>query len=556
MCEDISKHPLYHYISTKAGCDPVKTIYLCAPEPAVRTAAGVAEFARQSGWEQQAEDAGAVLVAPVAPLGWAAEPDDLLQTLYNETRNSFATCSGISIWGRSGSLWCWETMLYLVGYHAGADFAGRALVRCPNVFAGTALVGGAPNNFAVGEQTSDHWLVKQVGRNYNLKNQDIPTCLWMFGGEADATAKTTAHFAKALGATAETESTVGGFACRSIQSKTTPAAEIRQFPGAFGAVPSLADLIMHQCFAHTIRWKNSPDGTLAPLQSKAEFYADARHVRRSVTVGAYTYDYFIRLPKGRTAQEAQGLPLVLTVHGRGEPAWMFMGKNGWDELQDETGAFVLLSPDSPGNIWFLERDGAALCQMAAEAVAAFKLDATRVYLTGFSNGGMITREVGLRYPQPWAAISPWNAPRCDTYPLQAVDANITPAQFSREFIAVVRDFHASGWELPCYFIYGDRDGAAKAEENALLPTFLQANRCAATPAATLRGAADYPASAGYTQGDRFVTAVYRGPAGKPGVCVTTMQNMPHGSISDECRAVWDFLRHFRRRPGETAVQWE
>ena len=33
-----------------------------------------------------------------------------------------------------------------------------------------------------------------------------------------------------------------------------------------------------------------------------------------------------------------------------------------------------------------------------------------MYLTGFSNGGAITREVGTTWPELFAAIAPFNAP--------------------------------------------------------------------------------------------------------------------------------------------------
>lgn len=64
--------------------------------------------------------------------------------------------------------------------------------------------------------------------------------------------------------------------------------------------------------------------------------------------GGRSYGFFVHVPEGLTAEQARGLPLVFSVHGRGEPAWMFAEKNGWDRLADETGAFLLAVPELSG----------------------------------------------------------------------------------------------------------------------------------------------------------------------------------------------------------------
>lgn len=74
---------------------------------------------------------------------------------------------------------------------------------------------------------------------------------------------------------------------------------------------------------------------------------------------------------------------MFSVHGRGEPAWMFAEKNGWDRLADETGAFLLAVPDSPENIWFLERRRRCIRPDDRQAPQPLRLDRERVYLTAF-----------------------------------------------------------------------------------------------------------------------------------------------------------------------------
>lgn len=79
-------------------------------------------------------------------------------------------------------------------------------------------------------------------------------------------------------------------------------------------------------------------------------------------------------------------------------------------LADETRAFVLVCPDSRETSGNLERDGQVFGAMIDRLCADYGLDRTRVYLTGFSNGGAITRGVGTAFPELFAPIAPSNAP--------------------------------------------------------------------------------------------------------------------------------------------------
>lgn len=545
-------HPVYTYISTKAGFDPVKTYYVCAPESEAVTLDGLAEFAEASGWWRAAEEQGAILIMPTAPNGWKELPTTLLMDIYCETRNKFHTRNGNAPWGRQGSLWCWETVLYLAGYGEGARFAGNTLVKCPNMFAAAALVGKAPDDYTPGEEPSNHWFVRNVSSSYSRKNKETPVCLWMLGcgGDQETAAD---YFAKGSGID-RTQPPVNapshGYDSCLWQSETRPAHQIRVFSGQFDANPAITDMITSELFSHVVRWKDSPDGTLDWIDSKSEFYSDPRFIRHSVISNGHDYDFFVHLPAGMSEAEAAGLPLVFTVHGRGEPAWMFTTKNGWDILADETKEFIVIAPDSPGNIWFLDRDGEAFPKMIQSMEDIYHIDTSRIYLTGFSNGGMMAREVGVRYPELFAGVSPWNAPRMDSFTLHKEDSPAMPDHFGEEMLDVVSAFTESGFELPYYFCYGDNDPAASPKENLLLDTVLKANGCTGE---AVPGNIQYTREAGYIQGDRLSTVVYHSAEGIARVAVTTMRDMPHGAIHDESRAVWNFLKQFRRLAGAKEI---
>ena len=175
---------LYCHISTKAGFDPVKTLYVCAPGADAASYEAAARFAQASGWREIAEQDGAVL----------------LMEIYRGTRGSFPTQSGKSLYGRGGYLWCWETLIYAVGYEDGASFLGDASAACPSFFAAAALVGGVPQDYTPGERPSSHWLVENVSADYKTLNRELPVCLWLMVRERQEADAAVRYFNRSNGA--------------------------------------------------------------------------------------------------------------------------------------------------------------------------------------------------------------------------------------------------------------------------------------------------------------------------------------------------------------------
>ena len=535
MIDIISTKALYYYISSKAGCAPCKTIYLCAPAEASTSIESAEQFTLESGWQAIAEEQEAILVVPVALNGWDAEPLSLLMDIYNETKNSFHTRSGEAIWGRTGTLWCWETILYLVGYEEGATFAGNVLISNPNMFAGVALVNGVPNDYSKAEAPSSHWMIKTAIEGYAVKNSEIPVHLWLFEDNKEVAQKSVDYFGNS-------------------RSNENPAEQVRLFVGNYSSEDTkLSQMIFEECFSHVIRWKNSPDGTLAQINNKEEFYADPRFIRKTAVAGERSYDYFIYLPEKKTADQVNGLPLVFTLHGRGEPAWMFTTKNGWDTLADETREFILVSLDSPGNIWFVLRDNEVFEKIITQMIEEYRIDETRVYLTGFSNGAIMTREMAYCRPHLFAGISPSNGPWFDSRSMQLKDDSEQPKEMAPAIAELKKNFEASGWEMPCAFFYGDNDPAADARENPALELMLRVNSCEKEPSKVYTVDNYFTLDKGYKDGERFQTEVYCREDQSARVSVTVMKNMPHGTIADEARFAWEFLRQFYRPKGSKKV---
>ena len=455
----------YMYVSTRACYDPAKTIFVFAPGKEAGEMASAERFAVRSGWQALAEYDGAVLILPLAPMGWEREVVSLPGRIYELIRGGIESRNGKSLFGRGGLIWCWETMIYLVGYGDGAVFAGNCLVAEPGRFAAAALIGGAPEDYSAGKKRSGHWMVREIGSDYGARNDQIPCSLWLIGAQKEETRRALDYFGASGGLGREPKQISMGM-CTAVcyENEANPAQRLMVSEGTEVSGMSLAHTILDAYFDRTVRWKTGPDGTLALHLGRTEFYQSNRFIHGSVTVGCLEYAYSVHLPEGCSAEDVRGLPLLFSVHGRGEPAWLFAEKNGWDVLADETRAFVLVCPDSPGNIWQLERDGLAFEAIIAQICGDYGLDRTRVYLTGFSNGGAITREVGTTWPELFAAIAPFNAP---------VNA---PGLVAAEVVNLV--FLSSGYELPYWVCVGDRDPAAGTDVDGQLEVMLAANRWA------------------------------------------------------------------------------
>ena len=455
----------YMYVSTRACYDPAKTIFVFAPGEEAGEMASAERFAVRSGWQALAEYDGAVLILPLAPRGWKRERVSLPGRIYELIRGGVESRNGKSLFGRGGKIWCWETMIYLVGYGDGAVFAGNCLVAEPGRFAAAALIGGAPEDYSAGKKPSGHWMVPEIGSDYGVRNDQIPCSLWLIGAQKEETRRALDYFGVSGGLGREPKQVSMGM-CTAVcyENEANPAQRLMVSEGTEVSGMPLAHAILDAYFDRTVRWKTGSDGTLALHLGRTEFYQSNRFIHGSVTVGCLEYAYSVHLPEGCSAEDVRGLPLLFSVHGRGEPAWLFAEKNGWDVLADETRAFVLVCPDSPGNIWQLERDGLAFEAMITRICGDYGLDRTRVYLTGFSNGGAITREVGTTWPELFAAIAPFNAP---------VNA---PGLVAAE--VVNPGFLSSGYELPYWVCVGDRDPAAGTDVDGQLEVMLAANRWA------------------------------------------------------------------------------
>ncbi len=515
----MSLNECFSYISTKAGADPVRLVFLCASARACPTASAAEEFARSSGWLDAVERAGAALVAPSAANGWPEGPNDLLHMLYSEARGAFSVAKGRGIPGKNDVAWLWEVLIGLVGYGDGATFVADYVAAHPSFAAASVIVDGDLSASAALDNPSDHWFVTRPSEGYRVPaNRDVPVASWLVGSAGK------------------------GVAAESFCLRDAPEGCMRVDYADISSEPVFAERALDY-LSHVVRWKSCPDGRLVWHHTKEDFLLGGAYRHRAVKLRGVEYPYAVYLPCGMPEKEARGLPLVLSIHGRGEPAWIFSDKNGWERLADETRAFAVVLPDSPGNVWIDGRDDGAAGAIAKDAVRAFGFDASRVYITGFSNGAVYACQQATAHPECFSAVSAWNGPCLDAVLAGGLGDHVFAEGFSE-----------GDAEMPFWICQGSADGEMCRGHEADLAYVLAPNGCDEGDAVCWDGENHYLPELGYVEGERLESRVYLGSDGLPRVGITEVRDLPHGAIEDEARAAWEFMSGFSRAADSKKVE--
>lgn len=140
---------------------------------------------------------------------------------------------------------------------------------------------------------------------------------------------------------------------------------------------------------------------------------------RSLEVGGRSRTYHVHVPAG--ADSSAGLPVLVMLHGGGGNGKHAERVTGFSQLADEAG-FIAVYPDGTGRMERRLTWNAANCCAYAHEVnvddvgfidamldalsTEFAPDMSRVYLTGHSNGGMMTYRLGCQLAGRFAAIAP------------------------------------------------------------------------------------------------------------------------------------------------------
>ena len=146
---------------------------------------------------------------------------------------------------------------------------------------------------------------------------------------------------------------------------------------------------------------------IAPLVARAadDAPAERKGVSRITVVSSARLPYLAITPAGFRTQSRW--PLILFLHGseqRGNDLGL-LELNGPPKyaLSNPGFPFVVVAPQLPlGKLWNPD----AVAGLVKQLIPRFRIDASRVYLTGLSTGGYGVWSTALKYPERFAAVAP------------------------------------------------------------------------------------------------------------------------------------------------------
>jgi predicted peptidase len=117
--------------------------------------------------------------------------------------------------------------------------------------------------------------------------------------------------------------------------------------------------------------------------------------------------YLLFLPRNYEAKSRKRWPLILFLHGAGErgtDVWKVATHGPPKHVNEHPEfPFIVVSPQCPeGQVW----SNYNLLELMNAIISRYRVDPSRVYLTGLSMGGYGTWRLGLTHPEKFAAIAP------------------------------------------------------------------------------------------------------------------------------------------------------
>jgi predicted peptidase len=169
--------------------------------------------------------------------------------------------------------------------------------------------------------------------------------------------------------------------------------------------------------------------------------------------------YLLYLPEQYNSDTTRQWPVLLFLHGSGESGQDIekVKLHGPPQLI-ESGKkfpFIVVSPQSdvPSG-W----DTDQLYKILQRVKRTYRVDASRIYLTGLSMGGYGTWALAMKYPDEFAAIAPvcgggdtanaWKLRNIPVWNFHGALDNVVPIAGSRNMVAAASRYN-QGYVLPC-----------------------------------------------------------------------------------------------------------
>jgi len=209
---------------------------------------------------------------------------------------------------------------------------------------------------------------------------------------------------------------------------------------------------------------------------ESEFSSPPAALVQGTTVRAYLsalddslQPYSVYLPPGSPHAEdlPSGYPLVVKLHGLG-------GKYSTEAPDDQFTGCVVVCPNGRGNTDYKAWGEIDALRVMDEILRDYVIDPNRVYLTGFSMGGTGCWQLGVHYPDRFAAIAPFcgNADhRAWRAEFGWIDPHLSWMSPLKDYLENLESntfFAESLLNLPPYCVHGSADDYVPVQHSRLI----------------------------------------------------------------------------------------
>lgn len=363
-----------------------------------------AEFLMESGWIDMAdkeENSMILFVLQPKDQAWGdyASEADYMATAFADMNNNagFRKYLYTDEWN-----WRW------IGYGAGGNMAVHFALENPMNFASLVVVDGA-GNIEQDELDAAGAICFTDANGYTFEewpNKEVPVPVWFLGEENEALIE---YFKAANDCTDVRTELADGYCYNqdpyssNLMTYDQKVGQVRVTPDS----PQYTDPAFTQ-IAYDFLHSFYRSGTKSPYSNMlTATMDDSRLIRETIIVDDMEREWYVSLPDGYTGEEA--LPLVIYFHGFGQDGLLGMRQGDWWKYGNIKNFITVcptgsLAPQKDGGIPFhswktsesednlnVAHEEKFVRAMVEQLCEEYNIDRSRMYITGQSNGGGMTK---------------------------------------------------------------------------------------------------------------------------------------------------------------------
>lgn len=502
-------------------------------------------FLTQSGWQQIADDTcTALIILESEADGWS-QCDIQREISYSEA--VFKKAISRMYFSLN------ESSYYIMGFGQGAYTAVAYALLNSALFAAMAVDGCYQLHPA---------LLQQLGRIRSDRDAccsklDVAMPAWLLNAESDDGGDVLACLQKACGVSQDALQCEDALLFRQNLKQYfstpngLPMAEVR-FTGAT-LRNRMEQPIRYRRMAEFVlgfkRWLGIGNGDLRPARS----WQEMRLKRFEAKVDGRKREWYIYEPTAYHQQPERKRPLVLAIHGYSCTGPIFAENSQWHELAERREFFVAYLSAYPSSgisagrtvplpTWNAlgiqaETDDVKYVSYVLEQIRkTWPIDPERIYVTGHSNGSLLTQRLMEEQPLNFAAFGPQGAP----YHLDLQGNDCMAA----------RSLTPDGIARPVWLMMGQEDigDQDRLDCGSINDRFVEM-MCKVNGLDSSRWSE--------RENGKFRTRTYSDQKHIPLVRFTGVRDMPHAYTPETAQLYWDlFFCHFRRRADGKIVYTE